>query len=261
MSRLPTVITTSVVRSSHQGESHGGVYLVDLESGDYKLMVDWNNSDIDWDGRGGDRGLRGIAFCNNQIFIAASDEIMVYDTSFAKCNSLQNHYLKHCHEIFFQSGHLYICSTGYDSILIYSLAENRFILGYCIRADDRNRLNVRTFDPTSGNGPVAGDTVHLNSVFADDSGIHVSGYRLTFLLLIGSTYTRQYGHLPAGTHNARPYGSGTIYNDTASSKISLADLNGNLIQYFPVYQYATAELTKTIYRRIMRARVSAGGYA
>ena len=29
---LPTLITTSVVRGSQQGESHGGIYLVDFAS-------------------------------------------------------------------------------------------------------------------------------------------------------------------------------------------------------------------------------------
>src|SRR5207248_475638 len=32
MDKLPRVIATSVVRSAHQGESHGGVYLIDLNS-------------------------------------------------------------------------------------------------------------------------------------------------------------------------------------------------------------------------------------
>ena len=78
MQRLPTVITTSVIRSAHQGESHGGIYLVDLESGTATQKTDWNNCDIDWEGRGGDRGLRGIAFHGQDIYVAASDEIIIY---------------------------------------------------------------------------------------------------------------------------------------------------------------------------------------
>ena len=39
MDKLPTVIATSVVRSAHQGESHGGVYLVDLETGETSRKV------------------------------------------------------------------------------------------------------------------------------------------------------------------------------------------------------------------------------
>jgi len=57
---LPTIIATSVVRGSQQGESHGGVYLVDFERQDARIMVDWNDSGIDFTGRGWDRGLRGL---------------------------------------------------------------------------------------------------------------------------------------------------------------------------------------------------------
>ena len=32
--KLPRIVCSSVVRSVHQGESHGGVYLVDLATGD-----------------------------------------------------------------------------------------------------------------------------------------------------------------------------------------------------------------------------------
>jgi len=79
---LPIVIATSVVRGSQQGESHGGIYLVDFEKQDAKIMVDWNESNIDFSGRGWDRGLRGIEFYGDEIFIAASDELFVYDQTF-----------------------------------------------------------------------------------------------------------------------------------------------------------------------------------
>ena len=79
---LPTLIATSVVRGSQQGESHGGVYLVNFATQEINQVVDWNTTDIDFTGRGWDRGLRGIAFYNNEIYIAASDELFVYDRNF-----------------------------------------------------------------------------------------------------------------------------------------------------------------------------------
>ena len=54
--RLPAILCTTVVRSSHVGDSHGGVYLVDLETGKYEQKIDWNDGSIDWSGRGGGRG-------------------------------------------------------------------------------------------------------------------------------------------------------------------------------------------------------------
>jgi hypothetical protein len=57
---LTKLIATSVVRGGHQGESHGGVYLVDFDDQSNQQVIDWDTADIDWQGRGWDRGLRGI---------------------------------------------------------------------------------------------------------------------------------------------------------------------------------------------------------
>src|SRR5712691_9583159 len=72
MARLPTVVASSVIRASQQGESHGGVYLVDLEHRSWRQMIDWNDPAISWEGRGWDRGLRGIAFHAGHVYLAAS---------------------------------------------------------------------------------------------------------------------------------------------------------------------------------------------
>ena len=79
---MTVLVATSVVRGTRQGESHGGVYLIDLEKQRAKQTIDWNTADIDWQGRGWDRGLRGIAFDGDRVFIAASDELFEYDKSF-----------------------------------------------------------------------------------------------------------------------------------------------------------------------------------
>ena len=39
--RKPKLIATSVVRGSQQGESHGGVYLIDFENQFVEQHVDW----------------------------------------------------------------------------------------------------------------------------------------------------------------------------------------------------------------------------
>ena len=74
---MTVLIASSVVRGSHQGESHGGIYLIDIDRQQTALAMDWNTSNIDWQGRGWDRGLRGIAFDGDKIYIAASDELFV----------------------------------------------------------------------------------------------------------------------------------------------------------------------------------------
>ena len=67
------LIATSVVRGSQQGESHGGVYIVDFDAETGHQVIDWNTMDIDWTGRGLDRGLRGIAIHDDRVYIAAID--------------------------------------------------------------------------------------------------------------------------------------------------------------------------------------------
>src|SRR5690606_31293195 len=93
--RLPRLIVTSVVRGSRQGESHGGVYTLDFEAQTGRQRVDWNTGEIDFEGRGADRGLRGIAFDGDDIYIAASDELFCFDRGFRIKESFRNPYLKH----------------------------------------------------------------------------------------------------------------------------------------------------------------------
>ena len=111
------LVTTSVVRGSHQGESHGGVYLIDLDQREANQVLDWDKTDIDWQGRGWDRGLRGIAFDGATVYVAASDELFAYTPEFKLIGSWRNPYLRHCHELAVHERRLFLASTGFDSIL------------------------------------------------------------------------------------------------------------------------------------------------
>ena len=109
------LVTTSVVRGSHQGESHGGVYAIDLERRNVRQVIDWNTTAIDWQGRGWDRGLRGIAFDGETVYIAASDELFAYTPDFKARGSWRNPYLRHCHEIAVYERRLYLTCLLYTS--------------------------------------------------------------------------------------------------------------------------------------------------
>ena len=69
--KLPKLIATSVVRGSEKGQSHGGVFLIDFQEASTSQCLDWNDGSIDFTGRGWDRGLRGIEFFEEKIWIAA----------------------------------------------------------------------------------------------------------------------------------------------------------------------------------------------
>ena len=223
---LPRVVASSVIRSAHQGESHGGVYLVDLASGDTEQVIDWDDASISWEGRGADRGLRGIAFHDDEVYLAASDEIFVYDREFRLRRSFRNAYLKHCHEICIAEGRLYATSTGFDSILEYDLREREWVRGFTLRFGQLHRIGkrvglaprppLRSFDPRRDGGPQAGDSSHLNSVSWRDGAIYVCGTRLRRLLVLEDGRLRGYASVPPGTHNAQPYGDHVLVNHTAS---------------------------------------------
>ena len=248
---LPKVITTSVVRSARQGESHGGVYLVDLGSGTIEQVIDWNDPAINWEGRGGDRGLRGIAFYRNEIYIAASDEVFVYDRQFKLLTSYRNKHLKHCHEICAAGDTLYLTSTKTNSILEFDLARQRFVHGYRLakgrgilaslarRHDNARRFLIIPFDPNAANGEPEAATpeLHINNVTQHNSGLLVSATRIEALLALEAGEVQEYARLPIGTHNAAAYGDGVIYNDTKANRIVIADRRGCATQTFVVPRF------------------------
>lgn len=240
---LPRVLTTTVIRSAHEGSSHGGAYLVDLESGAIDQVLDWNDGSIDWSGRGGGRGLRGIAYHGDEVFIAASDEVFIFDERFRKLRTIRNRYLKLCHEIVIDRRHLYLTSTAFDSILVYDLAASRFVAGHCVRADAAGQLGFRSYDPEGDGGPTEEDTTHINSVTVADGTIFLGGMALNRLLAIEAGKVRAHARLPRRTHNAQPFGGGVLANFTGSDCVAWFTLEGTMRWSMPVPRYAPEQMT------------------
>ena len=240
--RLPKLIATSVVRGSQQGESHGGIYTVDFESQTGDQHVDWNTSDINFEGRGADRGLRGIAFDGNDIYVAASDEIFVYNRDFEVTATYRNRYLKHAHEIVRKGRHLFVTSTGFDSLLALNLDTKKFEWGFCLQKP-YDKWSGFTFEPTSNNGPRPSNDFHVNSVHVDDGGIFLSGLRTQALLHVSSNWNvSEFCNLPAGTHNAQRWNSGVLFNDTASDAVRYVSRDGRQLAFkTPTYDEADIE--------------------
>lgn len=245
---LPTLIATSVVRGSQQGESHGGVYLIDFGQQEVRQVVDWNTADIDWQGRGWDRGLRGIAFFGGEIYIAASDELFIYDRNFNIRRSFRSTYLKHCHEIHQLNNHLYLTSTGHDSILAFDLERQKFFWAIHLALEEDGPVGT-AYDPNGingpggANGPPARNQLHLNNIFADHTGMYASGMRTGGMLRINSqNEVAQLAELPNGVHNARPFGDGVLFNDTAADHVRYVRRDGSEVR-FAVPQFPEDELT------------------
>ena len=257
MKLLPTLIATSVVRGSQQGESHGGIYLIDFENQIANIMVDWDDSGIDFTGRGWDRGLRGIEFSGGEIFVAASDELFVYDQEFNIKRSYKNDFLKHAHEMNKFENLLFVTSTGYDSLLVFDLNRDEFTRGIHLRKGT-NGWKSQLFDPLSKDGPEMANNLHLNNVRCSKKGLFVSGLRTGALIYMDSDLNaKEYCSLPEGTHNARPFKQGVIFNDTKSDCIRAVSRDGNETN-FKVSTYDETELTHT---NLDDSRIARQGFA
>lgn len=231
----PSLIVSSVVRGAQLRESHGGLYCVDPNSGRQRLLIDWNTTDIDIEGRGGDRGLRGIAIHEGNIYVAASRALLRFDASMQLLHSHSNPYLRHCHEVSIHAGVAHVVSTGFDAVLGFDLAQREFTSALHLRREGTH-LRVLSFDPRRAPGPEPANVFHLNSVKCDASGLYFAGLRTPGLLRVASGRLAAHASLPTGTHNAQPWaGTGVIYNDTARN--CLRACNGEreiAIAYAPV---------------------------
>jgi hypothetical protein len=239
--KLPKLIATSVVRGSQQGESHGGIYTVDFETQTGEQRVDWNTSKIDFEGRGADRGLRGIAFDGDDIYIAASDELFCYDRDFAIKKSFRNPYLKHCHEIVRKDRMIFLTSTGFDSLLTFNLDTKEFEWGFRLQKQYEKWTGF-TFDPRTRTGPRPDNDFHINMVHVDDSGIYLSGLHTSALLHLTSSWeVNEFCSLPAGTHNGQPWQGGVLFNDTVSDSVRYVPQQGQQ-QAFAIATYAESDI-------------------
>jgi hypothetical protein len=247
VSRIPKLIATSVVRGAVQGDSHGGIFIVDFVAQQITQVVDWNTTEIDFQGRGWDRGLRGIAFHAGEIYVAASDELFVYDRAFNIQRSYRCSYLKHCHEIFALNDQLYLTSTGFDSILAFDLQTQAFswALHIGLNGDEASGTPFDPRDRHGAGGPPAQNRLHLNNVYADPRGLFVSGMRTRGLLHVGQgNVVRMAVDMPEGIHNARPFRDGVLFNDTASDTVRYVGRDGTH-RSFPVPKYDPADLERT----------------
>lgn len=253
---LPKLLATSVVRGSEKGQSHGGVYLIDFESQQVEQKIDWNTGDIDFTGRGWDRGLRGIEFTEDAIWIAASDELFCYSPDFEQLASYRNEYLRHCHEICRRDNLLFLTSTGFDSILAFDLRKKEFVWGLYVSKNGTQWVG-QAFDPRNRGGPAFVNSYHLNMVRVDSDGIAFSGLNTQALLAVSPDMAiSEICNLPKGCHNAMPHHGGILLNDTASDAVRYASRDGTAVAV-PVPKFPTNELE---FQGIDDSRVARQGF-
>ena len=252
------LVTTSVVRGSHQGESHGGVYLIDLEKREARQTLDWNKADIDWQGRGWDRGLRGIAFDGDTVYVAASDELFAFTSAFEPIGSWRNPYLRHCHELAVHERRLFLVSTGFDSILGFDLDTLEFSWAMQVMTHDFH-FRGSIFDPRGQGGPLMLNKLHLNNVHCAKGGMYITGLRTGGMLLFNGKDLQMAVELPAGTHNARPFRDGVLFNDTDADALRYSGRGEGLEdRTMPVPRYDPQTLLN---RDMDQSKVARQGFA
>jgi hypothetical protein len=151
-------------------------------------------------------------------------------------------YLKHCHEISRFKRRLYLTSTGFDSLLGFDLDQNRFCWGLHLSGEAPG-LQCTAFDPTRDRGPAPVNNLHLNSVHCLERGMYFSGLRTAGLLKFDGKTVTSVATLPEGTHNARPFRGGVLFNDSKADVLRFVAPGRQCA--FPVPRFEPDQLTHT----------------
>jgi hypothetical protein len=200
------------VRGSLQGESHGGLYLIDLEDQSAWQVFDWATPDIEWHGYGADRGLRGIAFDRDRIYVAASNRLLALTPAFQLIDSWQNSYLKYCQEIAVWQRTLYLASSGYDSVLGFDLDNHDFNWALHVKSR-QHKFGGTVFDPAGEDGPLLVEKLELNSLYCNEHGMYIAGGKTEGMLHFNGETLNMAVQLPSQTSNVRPFRDGVLFND------------------------------------------------
>jgi hypothetical protein len=234
------------------------VYLVDLADQAVHQVVDWNTMDIDWQGRGWDRGLRGITFHDETVYIAASDELFAFTPDFELIGSWRCPHLKHCHEIDVWDGNVFLTSTGYDSIIAFDTQKRAF--HWALHVETKNFLFTGSvYDPMGEEGPLMLNKLHLNSVACREGGMYLAGLKSGGMLHFNGREVNMAATLPAGTHNARPFRDGVLFNDTQADRLRYCGRGeGTEDRSLKVPTYPEEELT---HRDLDDSRIARQGFA
>jgi hypothetical protein len=135
--------------------------------------------------------------------------------------SWRNPYLKHCHEIAVWERKLFLASTGCDSILGFDLDRKEFDWAMQV-VTHQFRFKAVAFDPRKDDGPLMLNKLHLNSVHCTRGGMYLTGLKTGGMLLFNGREVQMAVELPPGTHNARPWRDGVLFNDTEANVLRYA---------------------------------------
>ncbi|MBT8099832.1 MAG: hypothetical protein KJO82_08780 [Gammaproteobacteria bacterium] len=213
------LIASSVVRGQYQDASQGGLYLIDVKPQSVQRSLDWNETEFDWQSRGRETGLRGIAFDGDIFYCMASDELLAFNAKFELVDSWRNSYLKYCRGIAVHERKLFIASSGFDSIIGFDLDSQKFDWALQILTQGFE-IGAHPFDPLADDGPLMIGKLDLRDVYCDASGMYMSSE--TGLIRFSGEKISVAAELPPGSHNARPFRDGLLFNDSLGGRLRYA---------------------------------------
>jgi hypothetical protein len=235
------ILASSVIRASNVGEVHGGLYLVDFDNETVKVCVRWDRNFHGCAGLGlshltygGERGLRGIGFYDERIFVVAAGAVHEFDPEFNLINSYSIRSLQNVHEIFVKNDELFISCTAWASILVFNMKYKRFVRGYKINFSDQT---IGTFDPYNERYELDGKG-HINNVFLFNGFLYFSGTQYPYLFRFNGFEIERYRKISDETHNVKFLGDHLIYNDTGRNRIVVVgkdDVEPREIYHPPAY--------------------------
>ena len=199
------------------------LYLLDLETEQLTQMIDWDDQTIDLSQRGGDRGLRGIAFgmtgCTSPRPTRSSSTTRLPPVGSIKtctCADLPRD----------QRGRpsSFLGSVGYDTILEYDIAEARFSAGYASLSPAESRATATAsrgtvpaapdadrVRPERRRRPPKDDATHPSFPWSEDGSLYVAGGGLGHIT-IRDRRMRRFARIPFESHNAHPFRSRLLMN-------------------------------------------------
>ena len=170
------IICSTVVRAAKQGDIHGGLYVIDIDSSKILHYAPYEKEFVNDNERGGDRGLRGIAVLHDRIIVSDSAGFIALDNALKMRRTFQDSdYFKSIHEIVFHEDHIWATSTAYDAIVKVDLDFNIKGFWEILGKNVQNHKCLTGKKEINPETKTENDNYHINSLFVNDGNLRVAG--------------------------------------------------------------------------------------
>lgn len=199
------IYCTTVSRGVSQGE-HGALYRIDVDTSEVTKLLTYLD-EIDYSGRGGDRGLRGLILHDDMLYIAAANHILKVSLDGDIIAKLEHRNLGFLHDIQKTDAGFLVVSTKYDCVMEYNFDADDWVNCYYIN----EFMHVIEEEPHVQLAPH--NVWHLNSI----NDFFVSGLRTNGAVHLHQPST--FVEAPYGIHNWSP----SMYNDTNANTLCVGE--------------------------------------